>query len=533
MRQSKDVEKFVDEIIKELPFSKYTSRFREELLEHSEDSEEELANQNINNIPEKIMHNIGDKKTLTKSYVGFHNRYCGNLWPLEFLIYIPLSILIFIIVFATVFFCTIDSPAWYMRGLSFIFSAVISFGIAYAFFKAVFWRLAPHIKREGSKIIAVILLTLVPTLYNIIVVTSAAAENALPWDTFIDLFMPLSAMSIYYLAVCIAFKIIIPRRQKNLSVPLNPYLLLVGFWLILSASIIASRQNTETLDGAWQLLGAALLPLNLATDVCLNLILGNLLSIAFPAVTTCLIIGVLVLSLLSTGVSLYVSSKKDTSAGHKRWKSACAIALISYSLYLLLPLCKINEPKMDWKVPVSKISENIERDELGIFYHLSKYINQDEGFAFHYQACTNGNIFTIVQSSEKVFLLKTETANIFAKIPPAVFSENIGANNILCEQPHNGEFADGFVCLDGNDSPYIDFAGNSLDNSSCEKLNYNGKEIFTKSNLDSSRKINNIIVTENKQWALIEIKNGFYATEEIYLVDLRGGVGMNVCFAKS
>lgn len=522
MKHPEDAEKFVDEVIKELPFSKYTSRFREELLEHLEDSAEGLVNQNVNNIPEKIMKKIGNKKTLTKSYVDFYNRYCHNLWPLEFLIYIPLSILIFIMVFFTVFFCTIDSAAWYMEVLSFIFSAIISFGIAYAFFKIVFWRLAPHIRRERGKIITVILLTLVPTLYNIIVITSTAAENALPWDTFTDLPMPLSAMSIYYLAVCVAFKIIIPRRQKNISIPLNPYLFLIGFWVILAASIVASRQNTETLDGAWPLLGAALLPLNLATDVCLNLILGSLLCLTFTRVTVCLIIGALMLSLLLAGVYLYVSSKKDTSAGHRQWKGAFAIALASYSLYLLLPLYKINESKMDWKVPVSKISKNIERDELEIFYHLSKYINQDEGFAFHYQACTNGNIFTIVQSSEKIFLLKTEAANTSDEIPPAVFSENIGANKIPCEQPHNGEFADGFACLNGNDSPYIDSDGNALYNSSCEKLDYNGKEIFTKSNLDSSRRINNIIVTENNKWALIEIENGIYATEEIYLVDLRG-----------
>ena len=522
MKSKINIEEYVDDIVRDLPHSKYTSRFHEELLEHLEDSEEDLTYQKIPNIPEKIMKKIGNKKTLTKSYVDFYNRYCHNLWPLEFLIYIPLSILIFIMVFFTVFFCTIDSAVWYMEVLSFIFSAIISFGIAYAFFKVVFWRLAPHIRRERGKIITVLLLTLVPTLYNIIVITSTAAENALPWDTFTDLSMPLSAMSIYYLAVCVAFKIIIPRRQKSLSIPLNPNLFLVGFWLILSTSIIASRQNTETLDGAWQLLGAALLPLNLATDVCLNLILGSLLCLTFARVTVCLIMGVLVLSLLLAGVYLYTSSKKDNSAGHKRWKSVYAIALISYSLYLLLPLYKINEPEMDWKVPVSKISENIERDELGIFYHLSKYINQDEGFAFHYQACSDENIFTIVQSSEKIFLLKTETANTSDKIPPAVFSENVGANIIPCEQPHNGEFADGFVCLDGNDNPYTDFAGNALDNSSCEKLNYNGKEIFAKSNLDPSRRINNIIITKNKEWALIEIENGIYATEEIYLVDLRG-----------
>lgn len=522
MNNKNNLEKYVDDIVQDLPRSKYTSRFREELLEHLEDSAKELSNQNVNNISEKVMQKIGNKKALTKSYVDFYNRYCSNLWPLEFLIYIPISISIFIMVFSTVFFCTIDSAVWYMEVLSFIFSAIISFGIAYAFFKIVFWRLAPHIKRKGRKAMAVTLLTLVPTLYNIIVVTSATAEHALLWNTFTDLFMPLSAMSIYYLAVCIAFKIIIPRRREGPSVPLNPYLLLVGFWMILAASIVTSRQNTETLDGAWQLLGAALFPLNLTTDIFLNLILGSVLCLAFARVTVCLIIGVLILSLLAAGVYLYMSSKKDTSAGHKQWKSACAIALISYSLYLLLPLYRINEPEMDWKVPASKVSEKIEKDELGIFYHLSKYINQDEGFAFHYQACANNNVFTIVQSSEKIFLLETEVANTSNKMPPAVFSENVGANIIPCEQPHNGEFADGFVCLDGNDSPYIDFAGNALDNSSCEKLNYNGKEIFTKSNLDPSRRINNIIVTENSKWALIEIENGTYATEEIYLVDLRG-----------
>lgn len=467
------------------------------------------------------MQKIGDKNTLTESYVDFYNRYCGNLWFLEFLIYMPLSILVFIMTSCSIYFFAQNTTVWYMEGFNLILSAIISFGIDYAFFKIVFWRLAPHIKNKRDKIVAtVIFLTLVTALYIVLDLTSMTAGSMFLWDNFRDFLIPLSAISMYYLAICIAFKIITPRRRKILSIPLNPYLLLAGFWLILVASIFASYQRIETSDGIWQFMSAALLPLVLTTDVCFNLILGNLLSLAFAPVTACLIIGSLVLAILLAGVYLYMSLQKDTATGHKQWKSVFAIALISYSLYLFLPLYKISEPEIGWTVPVSKISENIERDELGFFYHLSKYINQDEGFAFHYQTCADDNVFTIVQSSEKVFFLETDTAKTSDAIPQTVFKENISSEKASCNQDHNGDFADGFTCLDKNGKPYADSIGN-VPSSSCEKLDYNGKEIFAESSLGSFGRVNNIVITENKKWAMIEIENGIYTTEEIYLVDLR------------
>ncbi|MFA6896829.1 MAG: hypothetical protein WCQ96_00890 [Patescibacteria group bacterium] len=521
MKNQKSAERFVDDIIKDLPLSQYTPRFREELLEHLEDGGKDLTDRNENNISEKIMQKIGDKDTLTESYVDFYNRYCGNLWFLEFLIYMPLSILAFIMTSGSIFICTHSATVWYMEGFNLILSVIISFGIDYAFFKIVFWRLAPHIKNKRDKTVTVIFLTLVPTLYSVLALTSMTAGSIFLWDNFRDFSMPLSAISIYYLAICIAFKIFTPRRRKIFSIPLSPYLLLAGFWLILAASIFASYQKIETSDGIWQVIGAALLPLSLTTDVCLNLILGNLLSLTFSPATTCLIIGSLILVILLAGIYLFVSSKKDTATRHRQWRSVFAMTLISYSLYLLLPLYKISEPKIDWTVPVSKISENIERDELGLFYHLSKYINQDEGFAFHYQACADGNVFTIVQSSEKVFLLETDTAKTSDAIPQAVFKENVGSGKISCDQDHNGDFANGFTCLDKNGKPYADYIG-SAPSSFCEKLDYNGKEIFANSSLGSFGSLNNIVITGNKEWAIIEIESGFYATEEIYLVDLRG-----------
>lgn len=304
------------------------------------------------------MRKIGSKKVLTKSYINFHNRCCGNLWFLEFLIYLPLSILVFIMISSTVFFCTMRSAAWYMEELNLVFSIAISFGIAYSFFKIVFWRLAPHIKSRRNKTATAALLALFPTLYSILIFPTITIENIFLWDNLRDFLMPLSAIFIYDLAVCIAFGIILRKKQNTPSISLNPYLLLAGFWIILTASIFASYQDTEALDGIWQFMGAALLPLSLTTDVCLNLILGNLLSLTFTTVTTCRIIGALILVILLAEIYLFVSSKKDTANEHRQWKGVFALALVSYSLYLLLPLYKISEPKIDWTLPVSKISEN-------------------------------------------------------------------------------------------------------------------------------------------------------------------------------
>jgi len=79
MKQSGDTGEYIDDIVKELPPSPYRTRFREELLEHLEDGEKDLIDRNENDISEQIMQKIGDKDTLTESYVDFYNRYCGNL----------------------------------------------------------------------------------------------------------------------------------------------------------------------------------------------------------------------------------------------------------------------------------------------------------------------------------------------------------------------------------------------------------------------------------------------------------------------
>jgi len=261
--------------------------------------------------------------------------------------------------------------------------------------------------------------------------------------------------------------------------------------------------------------------------VCFNLILGTLLCLVFTRVTVCLIIGILVLSFLLAGIYLYAFSKKDVSARYKKQKLICAMILISYSLYLLLPLNKIPEPKMEWKVPTVKISEKIEKNELGIFYHLTKYINQDEGFAFHYQACSSNNIFTIVQSEEKVLSIDTGKIDKSDKMPFAVFSKNINRSGIPCEQHYNNIFIDnkssieGFDCLNDIKKPDLNSNGNPLYHSTCEKLTYNGKEIFAESYPDSSDTIDDITLSQNKEWALINVENGIYATHELYLIDLR------------
>lgn len=54
MKDKKSAERFVDDIIKDLPLSRYTPRFREELLEHIEDSEEDLNNQETPDITKKL-----------------------------------------------------------------------------------------------------------------------------------------------------------------------------------------------------------------------------------------------------------------------------------------------------------------------------------------------------------------------------------------------------------------------------------------------------------------------------------------------
>jgi hypothetical protein len=258
MKNKIKLEEYVDDIVQDLPHSKYTARFREELLEHSEDSAKELGKKNETDISEKVMQKIGNRKLLIKNYKYFHNHYCYNLWPLEFLIYIPLSMIVFIMIFSIATLCAINSAIWYVKVLNFIFSAAISLGVSYVFFNIVFWRLAPHIKSKRSKIAAVMPLVIFPAFYSILILTSLIAKSIFSGDNFS--YLELSAIFTYFLAVCIAFELIPLRQRKILSLPQASYLFLVGFWAILAASIFASCQNIGVLDKSWPSLGAIIPP---------------------------------------------------------------------------------------------------------------------------------------------------------------------------------------------------------------------------------------------------------------------------------
>lgn len=56
--KTENAEKYIDDIIKDLPDSKYTQRFREELLEHVEDSEKEFKDEEKATASEEIIKKI-------------------------------------------------------------------------------------------------------------------------------------------------------------------------------------------------------------------------------------------------------------------------------------------------------------------------------------------------------------------------------------------------------------------------------------------------------------------------------------------
>jgi hypothetical protein len=218
------------------------------------------------------------------------------------------------------------------------------------------------------------------------------------------------------------------------------------------------------------------------------------------------------------GIWLFISAAKTKTASSKNWKRAIGIALAAYSIYVLLPVNRVQEKKINWNIPAMEVNKKIEQDQYGLLYSAQEYASQAGGYLGSYMICREGNLFTVVQSSNAAsnyFLIDVNSIPMGQS--PAI---SIKANKSLGEcieelSLSDGTIPRGFECPDCiKDMKYDDSGNTTSYTTDYTNLTYNGHKIFNNEGLAPN--VSEIKVSDNQEWALFEID-----LNKVYLADLR------------
>ncbi len=545
MKIPASLKEFADDIMKDLPPSPTAFRFRDEILEHLEDAQEELERQidNPNQIKTKLMQQIGDKATLTESFNDFHRSRSSKWWPVELLFYA-------ILFFFGIFTLNLSLMSAYGFGMSLsnlqsifviIFSSVIVFMIDYAFFRFVALRLTPHL-RSKKGIIGAILLILLPALAEMIL----WEYGNYSWDMILLDGLLYGLLWLLILgSMGIAFGFIRPRGKNLLASPSAPRIFFAIFLILMASDIMASYLGPD--NDPW--LRKAIATFSIVTRAAEDGINGMITIIAtymslYDIVHQAIYAGIFIAAFTMLGVLITISASRAKSQARKDWQRAIGIAIFIYGLCQLLPLSQIPEPQLEWQMPVTEVSKEIEQGELGVFYSYAKTMNTLARYPY-YSVCMNDDLFTTTSiSGWNRYKIDVKNLSLSEWYPPIAAEKINGRDEMAAgEECRNySPIPEGFECLDENNDKIEPQVTSDIDESGkeftmdyiqeCHRLVYKGRTIFEESYDGSAGSIEDIKLSDNKQWVMINISNGqtydqgdpyFYGSHNLYLVDLRDG----------
>ena len=520
MKNKIDIEDYVDDIVRDLPHSKYTSRFREELLEHSEDGTRELEGKNETDISKKIMQKIGSKKDLAEQYNGFHDLCFSKLWIAETIIYSIVSLPLL----------AITSIAFMLIFL--LPFAIIANNLIYKFIAA---RLSAYCDDSRRRKMILIILIIPPIAFNLL--WGLGSYKDFPDDTKGYLFIVLAslvAMLGVYFPAAKNFKS--AYKSKNIPtsrfVYLIPLFFLIGFAVDRAINLSWIDYSSDPLS--WHIISQALyLPIAIiysfiaALDFLLyTVIQGGFFGNIFGSTTGPKLTAVFIILVGLGGLWLFISSSKNRLKKPERWTECLGLITFLSCFFWFLSADKIPQPEINWEVPAINLSEKIEKKQLGTLYPLIKSSeDKTNGLEEHspknYEICPGRNSFLVSQGKKNVFNINLENISSLndLEIGP---QKKADRENYCKKREYDSRifWQEDFECK--NDAKKTDFneQGDYIWHSDCEKVTYKGKEIFKETSEDSSGRIYGIEISEDKQWAIIGIDYALF--DHIYLVDLRG-----------
>lgn len=529
MKYQESCKRYVDDIIRELPLSPYTSRFREELLEHIEDAEEDLNNWDGTNILEKAMKKIGDKDKLVKSYYeDFYKSYRATFWPAGLFIYCLLTIPVFsgTLAILNAHEKITDASLWIFKIAIIVLSCLLGYVLNRALFGFVAKRLSFFSDGKKIRTIAAIMLIIFPALllpFTILFSLHVIHENNNVWDidASLNLINSMLTFAIMLIADGNALGVISRQSRKDFANKDKiPYILLGILLAIMVGTLMLARHTADTLSVTWQLLDVFAVFLTMPTRILST-------TFPFPFLINFQLFAILLVISAITGFWYIFTAPKTKTIVEKNRRIAGGMALIAYAAFILLPIDKMRDPKtgINWHVPIINAGQEIEKKQYGNLYFASEYFigefpgNNTQGI------CQKDNLFTVVKTYDagnEYFLLDVNDAPA-GQFP--VISIGKDKNPEQCTAPDfmtEDTLPQGFGCpncekSNGESYTSVLTEGTIFFLYSVKLLTYNGHEIL---NADPAIQITNIKISDNKNWALIAIE-GKGTANDIYLIDLR------------
>lgn len=548
MSNKLDLEKYIDDIIQELPSSKYTQRFREELLEHSEDSMKELRENNETDILEKVMQKIGNREEIITQYKIFHDLCFAKIWFVETIFYSLITLPIMLL-----------ASGGIILTMGLIFSIIPIFVIAFFIiiinlvYKFIATRLAAHCNDLQRKKTIIAIITLIPIItafvsnFNIIaeVQSYAGVEKMTFWEILLEIIgASLYAFSVYLLAkknIDAACK----NNRKEKSAPkliyLLPIFIFIGFAIALMKNL--SFNISEVLPWPLNFLfGIITIPSSILyfvisiLDIYLYQIIAGVFYSMFGAVTGEKITILFIVFAGLCGLWLFASPSKFRIKNPDRWMESLGLIIFFNSMFGIAYFItsKVEEPKINWQVPTINISEKIERQEFGKFYpFIINYDISDVLDAYYpdlYRISVQDNGFTVSHVGSYNYWVETEKISSLSDLKITRQGEYIEPKQeILTEAEYFKMMEEseknpkpllrkGFSCTNKNgESTTLEGSEYTSPREECVGVRYYSKDIWN----EPSGQVYAVYVSQSKDnnWAIINIEHNYAVF--VYLVDLR------------
>lgn len=548
MKKLEQNEKYIDDIIKELPLSGYTSRFREELLEHMEDIEEDLESGN-KNIEEKTIKNIGSKDELVKEYNEFHIFCFSKFWIVKTLFYSFLSLPILFITSAAIVLATSMMFAVSTGGFALLLIP-IAYKVNCLLYKFIAIQLAPycHDKERRKTILAILLVPAFLFLFLRYFSTTNYASSENWWQNLIDklslsLSFLVAAIFIYFSAAK-NFKAAYQKKENTKDTSKLIYLLPLFFFIGFA---------TNLASGFFDALKALPQPFNFILQIfflpgdiiysglsILDLVIYETIESIFATLFNTVIaqeIMTLFIAFIGLcGLWLFVSSSKVKNKIPDRWMESLGLIIFFNSIFGLTYFItsKVKEPEIQWQVPAVNISEKIERQELGWFYpFVPNFEISDVMDAYYpdlYRIDIQDNGFNISHVDRYNYWVETEKISSLSDLKIKKQGEYIEPKQEMLteaqyfkmmeesEKNPKPQLRTGFSCTD-KDGKSISLEGAEYTSSmqECTDVKYYGKDIWK----SSSGQVYILYITQSKDnnWAVISVQRNYAVF--VYLVDLR------------
>ncbi|MBI2426464.1 MAG: hypothetical protein HYV34_01330 [Candidatus Kerfeldbacteria bacterium] len=191
---------------------------------------------------------------------------------------------------------------------------------------------------------------------------------------------------------------------------------------------------------------------------------------------------------------------------------------VGFVYIILLFVSPVRTPDLSTPLPMTNVSAIIEKQQLGPFTNLMRYLNQSEGPYAQYEVY-GGSSFLIRPNRGMIAwrIADIRSADSFEVVRAPEETSHLRAEDQEYINRREEEF-NGIACTYSHDDPAKEekLRRDTL----CNTLLYHGKPFF-RNNSPWFGWLDGLILSDDGKWAMIRISTGAYDAENVYLVDLR------------